>query len=712
MSTCLICGKSSDGVTCSSHQEDVAFEFRGNRANQLRTRRHYVGTVDGFADFGVFIDIGERVTGLLHRSEVQGRLESLDWDSGDDVYVQVQGVQDNGNVDLGWSIAQDAREFRGHAIHDPTADDETEWVVDRSHSTGSGSSGESSGSAPRSTPNTTTKRVAGSASESRSASQNGQLSEADSETQETASGNPNGGSTAREQPAHDAPARDEPERVTIDALEDAVGERVLVEGVVVSIRQTSGPTVFGIEDETGDVECAAFVAAGERAYPGAELEDSVAVRGEVERHRGDLQIETEQLEVLADEESDAVQERLDSALEAEATPESTELLLPESPLDAHRDSLLDAATAVRRAISESRPIVVRHPATVDGFVAGGALERAVLDAQAETAGDSYHDFERRPLQDERYGMSDATRDVTQMLEGQARHDDTEPLFVFAGAAATRESLDALDLLAAYDTDRIAIDSTIEVGVQETLDVSATGSDDATTSVLCANVAALVNDDVRAELRHLPAISYGDQTPDSYASLAADSGSDPETIQERREALALIAHYQSYSEKRELLQDLLWGDGGFSSYASAQFRAKLDSALDTALAHVEHREANGESVAVLDTAAFGNRFDFPPAHLVIDALQRRSDDAESLTVCQAEADLRLRAEGDLDVRAVADAVGEDCPDASVRARGTDQLEFLMGERDAVLEAVIDAATTQLAAESSEAEAEATVSGQED
>ena len=46
-----------------THEEDVWFDFRGEHANQLTPGRFYRGTVDGFADFGVFIDLSPSVTG-------------------------------------------------------------------------------------------------------------------------------------------------------------------------------------------------------------------------------------------------------------------------------------------------------------------------------------------------------------------------------------------------------------------------------------------------------------------------------------------------------------------------------------------------------------------------------------------------------------------------------------------------------------------------
>ena len=122
MGNCIICGTATDGPICDTHQEDVVFEFRGNSPSQLTEGRFYEGIVDGYADFGVFVDLSDGVTGLLHRSKLDRRLESLDWGPGDSVFVQVTNVRDNGDVDLGWSIRQSDRDFRGRLIDSPDGD--------------------------------------------------------------------------------------------------------------------------------------------------------------------------------------------------------------------------------------------------------------------------------------------------------------------------------------------------------------------------------------------------------------------------------------------------------------------------------------------------------------------------------------------------------------------------------------------------------------
>ncbi|PSP71520.1 DNA-binding protein, partial [Halobacteriales archaeon QH_6_68_27] len=159
MGSCIICGASTDGRICDLHEEDVVFEFRGDRPDQLTADRFYRGTVDGYAEFGVFVDIGDSVTGLLHRSELDQRLESLDWEAGDTVFVQVTDVRDNGNVDLTWSIRQSEAEFRGTLVDDP--DQGGPFVKDEESEGGESGAGTEDADDPRGAPEAASDRTTG-----------------------------------------------------------------------------------------------------------------------------------------------------------------------------------------------------------------------------------------------------------------------------------------------------------------------------------------------------------------------------------------------------------------------------------------------------------------------------------------------------------------------------------------------------------------------
>ena len=725
MGSCIICGAPVDGHICDSHEEDVVFEFRGNHANQLVPGRFYRGTVDGYADFGVFIDIAPGVTGLLHRSELDRRLESLEWEPGDSVYVQVKNVRDNGNIDLGWSIRQADREFRGSLIQEgstdvkpdadkesdtaekPDADEKSDGADDTAESidaSGASDSHDSDAVSDSSVPDTDDSPVVDDDTGRSDSTNDDSAGEAAERTAVAAAAGGGAETQSHTETADPGPT----ERVEIDSLGDRVGESVRIEGEVVGARQTGGPTVFELRDETGVVDCAAFVEAGVRAYPEIDVDSVVRLDGEVEKRRGDLQVETSALVELEGADRDAVERRLSDALSDRARPEALKPLADNDAVVDIAEGLLDAAEAVRTAVFESRPIVVRHPASADGYVAGAALEHAVLplirDEHARSDAE-YHYFTRRPLDDAVYGMNAATNDATRMLQDRDRHDEKIPLFVFLGTASTVESEDGLGLLDVYGAERIVIDGgAVDEGLASVVDLLVTPSGDGTdeadpsTGSLAANLAAAVNDSVRADVSHLPAVSYWENAPAAYVDLAAEAGHDEAAVSDLRAAIALEAYYQSYQDKRELVTDLLFEDSdGLAGHIADQFDEKLRAELETAIAHLETETRDEATLAVLDTDAYTHRFDFPPTGLLLDEIHRRErDDGAFVTVGLGTDELFIRSTRPIDVRQIAAAAAEAVPDADVTAVGVREgrVEFLAGRREAVTEAVLDAVTAQL------------------
>ena len=781
MGTCIICGTSVDGGhVCESHQEDVLFEFRGNNASQLVPNRFYEGTVDGYADFGVFVDIAPGVTGLLHRSELDRRLDSLDWEPGDTVCVKVTNVRDNGNIDLAKSIRQSEREFRGKIILDgdgetlPDADEEAvdpestpaestadggsatstttgidadadatdhdaDDAVDADETTDHDAVAAATSEASTDTPAESadppadptpaeTDGDAGAVTESAAEADETAatptaaegdaepaidadaetVADTDTETVADADAETNGSAPVAvaesddDADADDSESADADRETTVAELTDKVGDAVHLAGEIVSVRQTGGPTIFELRDQTGVVDCAAFVEAGVRAYPDIEVGDIVRLDGEVEQRRGELQVETEELVALEGAAREAVTDRLADALTDRARPDELDPIGDHETVTEMSESLLDVAEAIRRAVLESRPVVIRHPATAAGYVAGAAIERAVLPLVREEHARSdaeYHYIVRRPLENAVYDMDDATNDATQMLQDRDRHDEKLPLFCFVGAGSTADSVDGLGLLGVYGAERVVLDAiAADPAVGDVAEQVVTGdAADLSIGALAATLAAALNPDVSAEMQHLPAVSYWEETPEAYAGAAEAAGYDAEQVRHLREAIALEAYYQSYQDKRELITDLLFDDaGGLAGHIAEQFREKLDDELDTAKANLDRREDDGVGVAVLDTDRFTHRFDFPPTTLLLDELHYvEREGAQFVTVGVGMDELYLRSTGDLDIRTVAEAAAEAAPEADVTARGIREgrIEFLSGRREAAQEAVIDAAVAQ-------------------
>ena len=688
MGNCIICGTSTDGPICDIHQEDVAFEFDGDHPSQLTPGRYYLGRVDGYADFGVFVDIGN-VTGLLHRSKLDQRLESLEWDVGEDVFVQVNNVRDNGDIDLGWSIRQSEREFRGLLVDSPDGDylaDEYGDDDDDDDDEPTAAVDEQSGGKPAEPADESTEADP----EPEYEPESEQSGKADEQS---------GGTPSDEELADEAGTESDPDetadidRIPVEVLRERVGDVVRLEGEVVSARQTSGPTVFELRDETGVVDCAAFIEAGVRAYPDVEADDLVRLDGEVRLRRDEIQVETESLVKLEGDAESAVRSRMEEALEERARPTETELLGDDEELSAVVGGVTDAATVIRRAVLESRPVVVRHDATTDGYVAGAAIERAVLplvETEHASADAVYHYFDRRPLEEGVYDMNDATKDVTRMLGDRERHDEKLPLFVFAAAGSTTASTDGLELLDVYGAPRVVLDGRpADESVASEVNSLVT-TEERTAATVAATVAAAVNDDVREELVHLPAVSYWDEVPEPYADLAEEAGIDADTARDLREAIALEAFYQSYEDKRELIVDLLFEkQTGLAEQVADQFRTKLEAEIDTATANLDERTVDGATVTVLDTDAYTHQYDFPPTRLLLDELHRRLD--ADVVVGVGTDELQVRTDGELDLEAMVAALQLEAPDAGVSDPGARQpkVEFLAGERAAVLDAVVDA-----------------------
>lgn len=630
MGECIICGAEVEGADiCAFHEEDVLFTFSGNAPDQLVEGRFYEGTVDGIADFGVFVDLGNGVTGLLHRNQLDRRLESLGWDVGDTVYVQVTGIADSGEVDLGPSIRQSPAEFRGTLEQGP-------------------------GDGPAPVPTSTTD-------------------EGDS------------GGTSRPRP--------DLERSQIRSIDRYFGREVLLEGRVEDIRQTGGPTVFTLRDESGTVECAAFAGAGVRAYPQVEDGDIVRVRGVVEHRFDEHQIEVEHLDRLGEAAATAVLERVADGELVPSTVDTLPLLYDDPANLAIETEIREVAAALRRAVEREVPVRIRHPVTVDGYVAAAALERAIETVAPSPRRD---DVERVPIDDPVYDMEAVIEDV---LEAHP-DDDERPFVVLVGAGSDGTATAAYDLLETYDVEYAVVDTdNPEPAVLDRVDAlvnpwcgEGTYPIPSTTAVAC-NLAGLVAEAARDDLRHLPAVASADP-PGTAGRLLEDSRYDRRDIETMRQAITIEAFYQPWEDKRALVRGILFDrSAGSVEPISEQFRRKLDRAVEVADHNADRHDLGGTAVIALDVERYGNRFEFPPVPVLLRGLLDADGADADVAVGIGRDAIDLVALDGIDLHRVAADLDEAVPDAGVTLQGgqSGRIRFVAGRRDDVSAAAIDAVT---------------------
>ena len=238
-----------------------------------------------------------------------------------------------------------------------------------------------------------------------------------------------------------------------DLSEDNLGRNIAIQGEIIQIQQTSGPTIFTVRDETDVTWAAAFNEPGVRMYPELEVDDVVEILGEISLHSGKIQIESESIEKLDEDDENNLRELIEESINQKAEPKDTSVMIEESEvLQKLRPKLAKAAKTIRRAILDGRSILVRHHADADGICAGVAVEQAVLPLLREESNDAdaeWHFFKRSPSKAPFYELEDVVKDLSYALEDQERHGQKLPLLVLLDNGSTEEDVAALSHAKVY-----------------------------------------------------------------------------------------------------------------------------------------------------------------------------------------------------------------------------------------------------------------------
>ena len=249
-------------------------------------------------------------------------------------------------------------------------------------------------------------------------------------------------------------------RTLIGDLENNMGKLVRIDGEVMQIQQTSGPTIFTINDESGVTWVAAFDKAGERAFPDINVGDAIEVLGDVNEHGGKTQIESQSILKLTEESSIRLHKAIDVALNERAEPEDVEFLVKSDVLNRLKPKMREAACKIRRAILDGRTILLRHHNDADGICSGVAMEKAIIPLIEMTnpSNDAqYYYFKRSPSKAPFYELEDVVKDLSFALEDQERHGQKLPLIVLLDNGSTEEDITALMQAKIYDIEVVVID---------------------------------------------------------------------------------------------------------------------------------------------------------------------------------------------------------------------------------------------------------------
>ncbi len=503
-------------------------------------------------------------------------------------------------------------------------------------------------------------------------------------------------------------------------LSDAVGETVHLEGEVVQIKQTGGPTIFHVSDETGVVPCAAFEEAGVRAYPEVEIDDVVRVTGQVDERDNSLQVEVDSLDVLTDGDADDVRERLSAALDERAEPHDTEPLVEWPALTQMFPDLEEVARQLRRTVLESRPIRVRHHADGDGMCASIPVQYALEQFIQETHQDpeaKRHLFKRLPSKAPFYEMEDVTRDLNFALEDQARHGQKLPLLLMLDNGSTAEDVPAYKNLAHYDIPIVVVDhhhpdpEAVEPYVDAHVNPYLYDEDyRITTGMMCVELARMIWPPITDELRHVPAVaglcdrSKADAMSD-YVELAESEGYEEPFLRDVGEALDYEAHWLKYDAGRNLINDVLNvgndDDGDerhreLVSFLSETAESEVEDQLDAAMPHVEHERLDSDAhLYRIDVENHAHRFTYPaPGKTTGEIHDRKVQETGEpvITIGYGPDFAVLRSDGvRLDIPEMVTELNDEIVGGGVSGGGhlvVGSIKFVPGMREEVLDALVE------------------------
>ncbi|WP_276252901.1 DHH family phosphoesterase [Halomontanus rarus] len=591
-------------------------------AADVEENRPYIAEINGIVDYGVFVDLSDSVSGLVHESVLEGTYRV-----GDEMVVELETVRDNG--DLAFEPAD----------IDLGDDYELESIAHDYALTGT------------------------------------------------------------------------------NRLEGNVSEQIHLEGEVVQVKQTGGPTIFHVSDEYGVVPCAAFEEAGVRAYPTIEVGDLVRVTGTPERHEGSVQIEVDGLSKLDGETEAEARERLEEALEARAQPHEVEPLIDWPAFEKLRPDLEAVAKRLRETVLEGRPIRVRHHADGDGMCAAVpvqlALERFIADVH-EDDNAPQHLIKRLPAKAPYYEMEDATRDLNFALEDRSRHGQQLPLLLMLDNGSTAEDVPAYETLAHYDIPIIAIDHhhPDPEAVEDLLDAHVNPylhDEDyrITTGMLCVELARMIYPELGEELRHVPAVAgLSDRSKadamDDYLELAAEEGYDEKRLQDVSEALDYAAFWLRYNSGDQLIQDLLEVGSDeelhrdLVDFFADRARDEVDEQLDAAMTHVEHETLDNDAhLYRIDVENYAHRFTYPaPGKTTGEIHDRKIQETGDpvITVGYGPDFAVLRSDGvRLDIPNMVTELEEEVSGGGVSGGGhlvVGSIKFVKGKREEVIDALVE------------------------
>jgi RecJ-like exonuclease len=368
------------------------------------------------------------------------------------------------------------------------------------------------------------------------------------------------------------------ERASEKKIGDISGikETVSVTAHVNKVVQTGGPTIFVVSDGTGNLSLKGFIKPGVRAYP--EIVENLIIRAVVEigEFQGEIEGEIKSISILDETNKKHFLEGMKEIEKERAKVVSPNFLVESDILSKLKKSFIEAATQIRLAVIQDRPIIVRHHNDTDGYSSGFALERAILpliEKQHNSEKAAWEFFTRAPCAAPFYEIDDSIRDMALSLRNVAKHSNKMPLIIIADNGSSQEDLMGIKQGKVHGADFIVVDhhffdkDVISEEVLVNINPFLVGEDGAKFSagMLCAELARFINPEVK-NIEQIPALAgFADRIDianselmNKYMKIAQAEGYTKELLSDISLVIDYVSSKVRFMEVREYIE-VLFGE---------------------------------------------------------------------------------------------------------------------------------------------------------
>ena len=359
-----------------------------------------------------------------------------------------------------------------------------------------------------------------------------------------------------------------------EILRESIGNRVSLSAIVDRVVQTGGPTVFHVSDGTGTLALKAFQGAGVRAYPEIKEGEAVHATIQIEEFQDELEGEIIRVIKLNELEKEKLLTEIKSIERKRAEIRPPQFLVKSPILDKLKDRFIKAATEIRLAIIQNRPIIVRHHNDTDGYSSGFTLEKAILpliEKQHIGAKAAWEFFTRAPCAAPFYEIDDSIRDTALSLSDAAKFSNKMPLVIIADNGSSSEDLLGIKQGKVHGMEFIVVDhhyfdkDVISEEVLVHINPFLVKEDGAKFSagMLCTELARFINPEVSNIIQIAAMAGLADRIDNqevmkSYLDLAARNSYSKELLGDISTLVDFVSSKLRFLEAREYIE-VLFGE---------------------------------------------------------------------------------------------------------------------------------------------------------